>query len=798
MLSKNFANLGSTRFLQRVAFSLTWVLSLVTAWPMSSATAAVGPTVKEVIEFTRIIQPLGHDEDALQNQISPDGEHAFIVTRKADLTTDTNRFDILLLDVSPRRLGASEAAAPVRVLTVEARRDEADINPPLREARWSGNRTILFRARMNDEPFQVYQLDVLTRRLTQLTFAPLGLVAFDVSSDLRRVVYVAPEPNPAMPPGARSVVVGNHSFWSVHFGQDDFRTQQRRYQYFVTEAGSRTAARTLGESFAESSGGFPSASISPDGRWLLLPKYEPHRQLAWGKQYPPIADATAKYGPSVALDPLAYYSRPMSYVSRRIVAYRLADGQENAIVDAPDDSLQTNQLRTDRLWQDGGASVVIAGTYLPLQEGDPGSGSTAHIIEYWPDSGRWKNIALLTQRLKAAHPVAGKAGAFIAVDGEKRRTFERSADGSWLEQPEDRSKENVRRASESSWHLRVQEALNQPPDIVAVGLAGALIRLTNLNPQFLPSQWGTMREYGWKDAKDRPWNGGLMVPADFDPHVKHALVIQPYGFSRTRFYRDGSNIFDGFTSGFAGRAFLRENILVLALPWGAESGGPSDERGELTAFSEGVRGAIEALVAEGLVDREKVGLMGWSATGERVLNLVTFTDTPIRAATLLDGDANTLFSMTITYAVMDGIQARKERVNEGGPFGESKERWIRNDPSLHTDCIRSALRIETFGPEVHNNWDIYALLRRQYRPVEMIVFPGGAHALSRPSERMMSLQGNVDWYRFWLNGEKRSELFVPMETVASLNEQYARWEQLEKLKEAADAKPRCSLKASGL
>jgi hypothetical protein len=147
--------------------------------------------------------------------------------------------------------------------------------------------------------------------------------------------------------------------------------------------------------------------------------------------------------------------------------------------------------------------------------------------------------------------------------------------------------------------------------------------------------------------------------------------------------------------------------------------------------------------------------------------------------------------MAITYAVRDGIQAQKERANEGGPYGESRERWIRNDPSLHTDCIRAALRIESYGPEVHNNWDIYALLRRQYRPVEMIMVPGGAHALSRPSERMISLQGNVDWFRFWLKGEKRSDVLIPGETAASLSEQYRRWGQMAELKRADDAKPAC-------
>ncbi|KQY88239.1 S9 family peptidase [Pelomonas sp. Root1444] len=782
------ARTGLVPVLRQLALTL-----LLLAWGSSVlADAPVGPTVRDVIEFTRIIQPVGHDDETLRTQVSPDGERAFIVTRRADVATDTNWFEILLLDVSPGNLAASRPAAPVRLLAVKAQKDENDAYPAVQDVRWHGDRVLVFRARMNDEPYQAYRLDLPTRQVTQLTFAAFGVAAFDLTDDLRRVVYVAPVPNPAMPPGARSVVVGTNSFWSVHFGQNDLRKQQRRYQYFVAETASGTGARALGEPFAESSLGLPSASISPDGRWLLLPRYEPQRQLAWAKQYPYVADMMAKYGPSLRMDPLGYFSRPSSYVTRRLVAYDLVDGRERAVVDAPDDSMQDNQRRSDRLWQDGGRSVVIAGTFLPVREGDAGADSASHIIEYWPESGRWKDLAVLETRLKAVNRIAGKSGAFVVKDGERRRTFVRSADGAWLEIVEEGKAEAGQAASAGAWRLRVEQALNQPPDIVAAGPAGAVVRLTTLNPQYSIEQWGSMREYGWTDAKGRPWKGGLMVPTNFNPRVRRPLVIQAYGFSPTRFYRDGSNVYDGFTSGFAGRAFLRESILVLALPLGPSAGGPTDERGRRIAFADGVRAAIEALVADGLVDREKVGIMGWSATGESVLNLVTFSDVPIRAATLLDGDANTLFSLAITYSVVDGTLVHKERANEGGPYGASRMRWVANDPSLHTDCIRAAMRIETYGNEVHNNWDVYALLRRQYKPVEMVMIPEGAHALSRPSERMISLQGNVDWYRFWLKGEKRTEVLIPTETEASLRQQYERWDQMVVLKQADDARPACA------
>ena len=796
MLPHILSSTGAPRFLRRVSVLLLLILPWLVFWPVLPAMAGTGPTVREVIEFTRLIQPVWHDDDTLQTQVSADGDRAFIVTRTAHVDTDTNKFEILLLDLNPARLAASRQAAPILLLTVSARADEGDAKPSLQDARWVGNRTIAFRARMNDGPYQVYRIDVLTRRLTQMTDAPHGVLFFDLPADLRRVVYVAPVPNPAVPPGVHSVVVGNKSFWSIYGRPDDFRSQQRRFRYYVADAGVGGKSRPLGEVFAERSGGFPSASISPDGRWLLLPTYEPGRQLDWAKQYPPIAETTAKFGPSSAMDPLAYFSRPTSYVPRRHLAYRLKDGLARVVVDAPDDAVAANQLRTDRLWMDGGTSVVIAGTYLPQRAGvaeaaEAADTAASHIIEYWPDSGHWKPIAELKQRLKAAHRVPGTASTFVAIDGEQRRRFERGPDGAWREVVEPGEGEGGSESARKAWRLHVRQALDLPPDIVALGPDGASVPLTRLNPQY-SSSWGSMRAYRWKDAKGRDWQGGLMVPAGFDPAAKHALVIQTYGFTPTRFYRDGSNDYDGLTSGFPGRAFLRENILVLALPWRAANGAPADERGAAISFADGVRGAIEALVGDGLVDRERIGIMGWSATGERVLNLVTFTDTPIRAATLLDGDSNTLYSMTITYATMDSTQLRKELANQGPPFGESRARWMANDPSLHTDCIRSALRIESYGPHVKNNWDIYALLRRQYRPVEMINFPNGAHALAKPTERMISLQGNVDWYRFWLKGEKRSEVLIPMETAESLQEQYARWDQMVALKQAADAKPQCA------
>lgn len=739
-----------------------------------------GPSVQDIVEYTWILQPRHSDQDALQSQVSPDGTKAFIVTRKANTRTDRNRYAFLLLDLRPDRLEAGKPAAPSVLLELDPLVDNNSAQPSVSDARWTDNRTIVFRARLVDDRFQVFKLDVETRRLSQLTHAPNTVATFAVARDATHLVYAAQHPNPPLAPGQRSLVMDNTSFWAAKWGQSDPRAQAKRMQMFVLVVGAREPARPLGEPFDLVSA-FPEVNISPDGRWAMLPVYEPKRQMEWAQRYPLVQDATKRIGPSASIDPLRYFSRPQSFVPKRLVAYRLADGERRDVLDAPDDSASG---AVNALWQRGGRSVVLAGTHLPAgARGDAEAARGSHLVEYWPDTGRWEVIAAVKGRVKSAYRLGSDDDAMAVVD-DGRRYFRRKAGGGWEEM-------GSAPPPKLGWTLRFKEAPNVPTDIVAVGPGGQTVQLTTLNPQ-VSAAWGEMRPFAWKDAKGRQWDGGLMVPAGFDRTRKYPLVIQSYGFSPKRFYIDGSNVTDGFTSGFPGRAFLKEGILVLALPWRASTDAPKDSKGAVAASLEAVRSAVEALKAEGFVDMDRLGIMGWSATGERVLNQLTFTDVPFRAATILDGDANTLFSLAVTYAAGDNILTRKTEHGGGMPYGETLSTWVKNDPSLHTDCIKAALRIETYGPWVLNNYDIYALLRYQYKPVELVLIPEGTHGLSTPSERMISLQGNVDWYRFWLRGEERAEALLAGESDETLAEQYRRWQQMAELKRLDDAKPRCA------
>jgi hypothetical protein len=64
-------------------------------------------------------------------------------------------------------------------------------------------------------------------------------------------------------------------------------------------------------------------------------------------------------------------------------------------------------------------------------------------------------------------------------------------------------------------------------------------------------------------------------------------------------------------------------------------------------------------------------------------------------------------------------------------------------------------------------------LARLGKPVEMYFYPNEGHQPEHPKARLGSLQRNVDWYRFWLQGYEDGD--------PSKKDQYDRWRALKKL-----------------
>ena len=190
--------------------------------------------------------------------------------------------------------------------------------------------------------------------------------------------------------------------------------------------------------------------------------------------------------------------------------------------------------------------------------------------------------------------------------------------------------------------------------------------------------------------------------------------------------------------------------------------------------------AIEKLAASGLVDREKVGLVGYSRTGWHVEYALTHSRFRYAAAITSDNlDGSYLQSLL--------LWSDEHAKNTGArPFGDGLKVWLERAPAFNADKVRTPLRlqIESGGlSTVLAKWEMFSRLRQLGKPVEFYVIPDvehGSHGLQNPAQCLAAQQGAVDWFDFWLNGREDLD---PKKA-----QQYARWRKLRELQQTGQTK----------
>jgi hypothetical protein len=187
-------------------------------------------------------------------------------------------------------------------------------------------------------------------------------------------------------------------------------------------------------------------------------------------------------------------------------------------------------------------------------------------------------------------------------------------------------------------------------------------------------------------------------------------------------------------------------------------------------------GAIEYLDGRGLIDRERVGIVGFSRTVYYLEYALTHSTYRFVAAYLADG----VDGGYMNYLLFPDVDY--ELVNGGPPVGQTFGAWLKNSPGFNLDKVRTAVHLEYYGRgSFLAGWQWFSGLSLLHKPVEFIWLPYGAHILVRPWERLVSQQGSVDWFAFWLKGEERSD---PTKVG-----QYFRWRELRKIQEEVEKQP---------
>lgn len=752
--------------------------------PLLSLIATVGPAaasqqrpvdVIDSIEMTVLVDPNAFLPfmNSIELKISPDGARFFIVTRTGNVAGNYNEYGLMVFRVAEvRDFLDHDGRRPEG--TVVARFRSTSNRPGIESARWlEDSRTIAFLGENPGDNSQVYLVDAETGGLHQVTSHPTPVRGFDLNARTRSVVYAALEPAEWSPEDRNGVIVRDELAWELLL-RNQGEWFYEKIAFFVGEQGEPGRPVVM-QPYDIRSQPWPMA-LSPDGRRAVALIHLPSSPDHWWNEYEPVA-ANPYFKAVGAHSDYASFTSEHREVFLQFVVIDVATGGMKPILHAPA-GLYFGGARVGAHWTDNN-HVVLVNTFLPLARAREAElarrKARPSVVEVDVRSGEFQRIIDLETPGIGQNALSGSlsdswmnGGDLVLAWWQRRedstidfsavQKLYRKSGGSWSEVTDAPS----RAAQRTGLRLEIAQDLNSPPEVRATSLSTGRSRIiTDLNPQMRDIDLGHAEVLSWTTSEGRTVSGGLIKPLQYQRGIRYPLVIQTHGFDENIFLMDGPS---NSPSGFAARALAAAGIAVLQVPDVTSKGTWEGLVGQMQVY----RSAIEKLDEMGLVDPARVGMHGWSNTGYYVQHAITFSDLDLAAASVSDADNISVLHYAMYFNAGYPGMLNLERLVGAPLWGEDGRRlWTERNPLLHLDRVKTPLKIEMYGRTLPGWWDTYALLRRHERPVEYIYFPDGDHVPTKPKERLLSQQGTVDWYRFWLKGEEDPD--------PAKADRYARW-----------------------
>jgi dipeptidyl aminopeptidase/acylaminoacyl peptidase len=267
-------------------------------------------------------------------------------------------------------------------------------------------------------------------------------------------------------------------------------------------------------------------------------------------------------------------------------------------------------------------------------------------------------------------------------------------------------------------------------------------RLTNTNPQVGDLALGRTEVITWT-SDDLEIEGVLLEPVGFVPGVRYPLLVVVHG-GPTSAFTNGFRM----SAGDPGQHWAGQGWAVLyPNPRGSTNYGERFMRGNIPDWGGGdyrdIMRGVDAAVARGVADPERLAVMGWSYGGYMTSWIVSQTDR-FKAAMMGAGLSN-IYSMYGTNDIPNYLAT----FFGGIPDAETIPLYLERSGLTYAGNVTTPLLILHGSNDervpIGQPMEFYRALKDRGRTVELVFYPRAGHGLSEYYHQRDRLRRQFEW-----------------------------------------------------
>ena len=301
---------------------------------------------------------------------------------------------------------------------------------------------------------------------------------------------------------------------------------------------------------------------------------------------------------------------------------------------------------------------------------------------------------------------------------------------------------------------------NEYAEIYAVGLgARTPVQVTHVGDQLKGFDTAKREVVQWKSGDGATVEGILIKPVDFDPHKKYPLLVVIHGgptgidvpaIAADRYYpiehwvAKGAVVLKPNYRGSAGYGEKFRSLNVRNL-------GVGD-------YADVISG-VDYLIAQGFVDKDRVGSMGWSEGGYISAYITTSSDR-FKAVSVGAG-----ISDWMTYYANTDITPFTRQYLQATPWDDPAI-YAKTSPITYIRNAKTPTLIQQGGADkrvpVADSYELRQALEDHGVPVKMVLYDGFGHPINKPKQQRAVMEENENWFDHYLWGEPLAPALTPI------------------------------------